>query len=116
MKRLGRRLGWTLFGACAAAALAALVDSRGVDDLIARLLLKPGHIIVEQRPDAAYERLVRREPVSRQAGRRRRYRRACGHVSEGGVPGGRRALSATAPLPSGGDKTRRPRTWRRHQR
>src|SRR5215831_8887406 len=57
MKRLGRRLGWTLFGACAAAVLAALVDSRGVDDLIARLLLKPGHSIVEQRPDAAYERL-----------------------------------------------------------
>jgi hypothetical protein len=58
MKRFGRRFWWALVSlACAAAGLAALVGSGGADDLIARLLLKPGHIIIEQRPDAAYERL-----------------------------------------------------------
>jgi hypothetical protein len=58
MKRFGRRFRWALIGlACVAAVLAALVGSSGVDGLIARLLLKPGHIIVEQRPDAAYETL-----------------------------------------------------------
>ena len=40
-----------------AALLAALLGGCGDDGLLARLLLKPGHIIVEQRPDAAYEKL-----------------------------------------------------------
>lgn len=60
MKRFGRRLGWillTLVLACAAVVVAALFGDGGDDGLIARLLLKPGHIIIERRPDAAYERL-----------------------------------------------------------
>src|SRR5215472_17489066 len=50
MKRVGRRLGWILLIlvlGCAAVVVAAL----------ARLLLKPGHIIIERRPDPAYEKL-----------------------------------------------------------
>jgi hypothetical protein len=55
--RFGRRLGWTLIGfACAAAVLAALFAGSGDDGLLARLLFKPGHIIIERRPDVAYER------------------------------------------------------------
>src|SRR5215469_1051600 len=60
MKRFGRRLGVMLLSlilVCVAVAFVARFGGLGVDDLIARLLLKPGHIIVERRPDAAYERL-----------------------------------------------------------
>lgn len=34
-----------------------LLGGCGDDGIIARLLLKPGHIIVEHRPDTAYEKL-----------------------------------------------------------
>ena len=37
--------------------LAALLGGCGDDGIIARLLLKPGHIIIEHRPDTAYEAL-----------------------------------------------------------
>jgi hypothetical protein len=60
MKRVGRRLGWILLIlvlACAAVVVAALFGDGGDDGLIARLLLKPGHIIIERRPDVAYEKL-----------------------------------------------------------
>ena len=60
MKRVGRRLGWILLIlmlAGAAVLVAALFGDGGDDGLIARLLLKPGHIIIERRPDAAYEKL-----------------------------------------------------------
>jgi hypothetical protein len=54
MKRFGRRLGWTLLIlilACAGVVLAAVLLGDGGDDgLFARLLLKPGHIIIERRP------------------------------------------------------------------
>jgi hypothetical protein len=42
--------------AFAVAALATLLGGCGDDGLIARLLLKPGHIIIERRPDPVYER------------------------------------------------------------
>jgi len=45
--------------AFAAAALTTLLGGCGDDGIIARLLLKPGHIIIERRPDAAYEKLFR---------------------------------------------------------
>ena len=51
MKRFGRRCWWALVSlACAAVVLAALVGSGGIDDLIARLLLKPGHILSSNDP------------------------------------------------------------------
>ena len=62
MKCFGPRPGRTLIGrviAFAAAALAALLGGCGDDGIIARLLLKPGHIIIERRPDAAYEKIFR---------------------------------------------------------
>src|SRR5215472_12254979 len=37
--------------------LATLLAGCGDDGILARLLLKPGHIIVERRPDIAYEKL-----------------------------------------------------------
>jgi hypothetical protein len=60
MKRVGRRLGWVLLIlvlASAAVVVATLLGDGGDDGLIARLLLKPGHIIIERRPDPVYERL-----------------------------------------------------------
>jgi hypothetical protein len=54
--RLDRPLrGWVIV--FAVAVLAPLLGGCGDDGFIAWLLLKSGHIIVEQRPDAAYERL-----------------------------------------------------------
>jgi hypothetical protein len=44
-------------GALAGVLLAALLGGCGDDGIIARALLKPGHIIVERRPDLAYEQL-----------------------------------------------------------
>ncbi|HEY2535331.1 MAG TPA: hypothetical protein VGJ20_46820 [Xanthobacteraceae bacterium] len=43
----------------AAVALATLLGGCGDDGIIARLLLKPGHIIIERRPDAVYEKIFR---------------------------------------------------------
>lgn len=43
--------------ACAMAGLAILLAGCGDDGILARLLLKPGHIIIERRPDIAYEKL-----------------------------------------------------------
>jgi hypothetical protein len=60
MKRVGRRLSWILLIlvlACAAVVVAALFGDGGDDGLIARLLLKPGHLIFERRPDPVYEKL-----------------------------------------------------------
>ncbi len=60
MKRFGLRFGGTAAGrmlAFAAVAGASLLSGCGDDGILARLLLKPGHIIVETRPDAAYEKL-----------------------------------------------------------
>jgi hypothetical protein len=37
--------------------LATALSGCGDDGIIGRLLLKPGHIIIQRRPDAAYERL-----------------------------------------------------------
>jgi hypothetical protein len=48
-------LRWLL--AAAAAMFAAFLGGCGDDGIISRLLLKPGHIVIEQRPDPAYERL-----------------------------------------------------------
>jgi hypothetical protein len=56
--RCDRRAGGT--GRLAVGALAlllSLLGGCGDDGIIGRLLLKPGHVIVERRPDAAYERL-----------------------------------------------------------
>lgn len=55
LRFVGPLASWVI--AFTAALLAALLGGCGDDGLLARLLLKPGHIIVEQRPDAAYERL-----------------------------------------------------------
>src|SRR5215472_8540795 len=41
----------------ALALLLTVLGGCGDDGIIGRLLLKPGHVIVERRPDAAYERL-----------------------------------------------------------
>jgi hypothetical protein len=60
VKRFGRRLGWILLIlmlACAAAVLTALLGDGGDNGLLSRLLLKPSHIIIERRPDPAYEKL-----------------------------------------------------------
>src|SRR5215469_7359145 len=60
MKRFGRRLGAMLLVLaliCATVGVAALLGGFGDDGLMAWLLLKPGHIIVERRPDPAYEKL-----------------------------------------------------------
>ena len=43
--------------AFAAIGFATLLGGCGDDGILARILLKPGHIIVEKRPDEAYERL-----------------------------------------------------------
>jgi hypothetical protein len=43
--------------AWAAVGLAVLLSGCGDNGIIGRLLLKPGHIIVERRPDTAYEKL-----------------------------------------------------------
>ena len=62
MKCFGPRFGRTVIGrviAFAAATLAILLGGCGDDGIVARLLLKPGHIIIERRPDAAYEKLFR---------------------------------------------------------
>jgi hypothetical protein len=45
--------------AFAAAMLTTLLGGCGDDGIIARLMLKPGHIIIEHRPDVAYEKLFR---------------------------------------------------------
>lgn len=55
MKRFGRRLGVMLLVLvliCATVGVAALLGGFGDDGLMARLLLKPGHIIVERRPES----------------------------------------------------------------
>ncbi|MGH7062509.1 MAG: hypothetical protein ACREET_00375 [Stellaceae bacterium] len=60
MKRFCLRFGGTAPGrmlAFAVVAGASLLSGCGDDGILARLLLKPGHIIVETRPDAAYEKL-----------------------------------------------------------
>jgi hypothetical protein len=60
MKRFGLRFRGTAPGrmlAFAVVAFASLLSGCGDDGILARLLLKPGHIIVETRPDAAYEKL-----------------------------------------------------------
>src|SRR5215469_8457235 len=62
MNCLGPRVGGALIGRMitfAAVGLATLLGGCGDDGIIARLLLKPGHIIIERRPDAAYEKLFR---------------------------------------------------------
>jgi hypothetical protein len=43
--------------AAAASVIAAFLGGCGDDGIISRLLLKPGHVIIERRPDPAYERL-----------------------------------------------------------
>ena len=56
MKRFGRRLGVMLLVLvliCVTVGVAALLGGFGDDGLMARLLLKPGHIIVERRPEVA---------------------------------------------------------------
>ena len=55
-RRIGGRAGGRLF-AFAIAGFATLLGGCGDDGIIARLLLKPGHIIIERRPDTAYEKL-----------------------------------------------------------
>ena len=60
MKCFGPRFGGALVGrmiAFVAAAFATLLGGCGDDGIIARLLLKPGHIIIERRPDLVYEKL-----------------------------------------------------------
>src|ERR1700760_1112113 len=62
MKSFDPRFGGTVVGrviAFAAAMLATLLGGCGDDGIIARLMLKPGHIIIERRPDAAYEKIFR---------------------------------------------------------
>jgi hypothetical protein len=62
MKGFGPRFGGTVIGrviAFATAMLATLLGGCGDDGIIARLMLKPGHIIIERRLDAAYEKLFR---------------------------------------------------------
>ena len=55
-RRIGGRAGGRLF-AFAIVGFATLLGGCGDDGIIARLLLKPGHIIIERRPDTAYEKL-----------------------------------------------------------
>jgi hypothetical protein len=60
MKRFGVRIGWIAARRMltfALVGLATLLGGCGDDGIIARLLLKPGHIIIERRPDTAYEKL-----------------------------------------------------------
>ena len=62
MNCFGPRFGGVLIGRMvtfAAVALATLLGGCGDNGIIARLLLKPGHIIIERRPDLAYEKLFR---------------------------------------------------------
>ena len=62
MNCFGPRFGGAVIGrvmAFVAAALATLLGGCGDDGIIARLLLKPGHIIIERRPDLTYEKLFR---------------------------------------------------------
>jgi hypothetical protein len=60
MSGVGRRLGATVVRrmlAFAVVGFATLLGGCGDDAILARLLLKPGHIIIERRPDTAYEKL-----------------------------------------------------------
>jgi hypothetical protein len=62
MNCFGPRFGGALISRMitfAAATLATLLGGCGDDGIIARLLLKPGHIIIERRPDLTYEKLFR---------------------------------------------------------
>jgi hypothetical protein len=63
--------------------VAVLLDDGGDNGIVARLLLKPGHIIVERRPDPAYEKLFS-DYVELCAGSQFRSKLT---GREGGVPG-----------------------------